>query len=208
LCEDNGFFIYFYFLKKEKWRRFMKRFLIVSILFLTTAVVKGGITYPDQAQYSAGIGENQATIVIDFDYENYFVFSYSWDGSATGWDALAAIEQAGALDVDAKWYEEYQSHFVRDFFYPAGNKFNYGENAITGWGYWGSLSGENWVINAGVDFRNLADGVWDSWVWSNYDFDISWDPMRGPGQKAVPEPATILLAGLGAIFAFRKRSNK
>jgi hypothetical protein len=185
----------------------MKRFFILLVVLSTAGIIRAGITYPGQTEYEAGAGANQATIAIDFDYENYFVFSYRWDGLATGWEALVAIEQAGPLVVDAKWYEEFQSHFVNDFVYPGGNKFNYGENAITGWGYWGSGDGENWVINPGVDNRNLSDGSHDAWVWSNYDFNISWDPLRGPGQIPIPEPATLLLIGIGVPF-IAQRSKK
>jgi len=185
----------------------MKNLIVLFITLLAEQAATAGLVYPGQVEYSAGQGENQVTIVIDFNYKNYFLFNYRFDGPATGWDALAALEQAGSLEVNATWYEQFQSHFVNDFFYPGSNKYDYGDNTITGWGYWGSSNGESWLINPGVDSRNLSDGGCDAWVWSNYDFDISWDPLRGPGQMPIPEPATILLIGLGSICAIRKRSS-
>jgi hypothetical protein len=178
----------------------MKIYLQVMLGLVMVSEALGGYTYPGAAEYTAGAEENEAIIVVDFDAGNFFVFKYKWDGLATGWDALAAIDAAGALDVNAKWYPEFNSHFVSDFVYPLGQKYDYGQ-AITGWGYWGSADGEGWILNAGVDNRQLESGSWDSWVWSNYDFSVSWDPLRSPGE--VPEPATIVLLGSGALYLFK-----
>jgi hypothetical protein len=179
----------------------MRIYLQVMLVLTVFSEVFGGFTYPEAAEYSAGAGANEAIIVVDFDAGNYFAFKYKWDGLATGWDALAAIDAAGALDVEAKWYEEFGSHFVSDFVYPAGQKYDYG-GAVTGWGYWGSINGQDWILNTGVDNRQLESGSWDSWVWSNYD-TVSWDPIRGPGQ--VPEPTTISLFSIGIVLLLRRR---
>ena len=187
--------------------RIMKINFAVFAVLTIACEVYGGFTYPKSAEYIAGEGANEAIIVIDFDADNYFVFKYKWEGLASGWDALAAIEAAGALEVNAKWYEEFGSHFVSDFVYPGGQKHDYGGGAMTGWGYWGSVDGQNWTLNAGVDMRQLSNGSWDGWVWSNYDFSVSWDPLRGPGQEPIPEPGTVCLLGIGIIFLFGKRKG-
>ncbi len=180
----------------------VKKVIGLVVLLIFAAVANGGLTYEGSVEYTAGTGENEAMIVIDFDFEEYFVFGYRWNGDASGWDALEAIAQAGALEVDAQWYEEFGNHFVSDFIYPDGEAYDYG-GAITGWGYWGSDDGESWAVNTGVDGRVLGDGDWDSWTWSNYDFDISWDPQRSPGEAPVPEPVTLCLFGAG-ILLFRR----
>ncbi len=95
------------------------RRLMGLIFIFAIAAAADGATYTGSTEYTAGGGTNEATIVIDFDFGNSFLFGYYWDGDATGWDALDALD-AGALDVDATWYELYQSHFINDFDYPGG----------------------------------------------------------------------------------------
>ncbi len=179
----------------------LKRALSLIFVFAIAASA-GAVTYHGSAEYTAGSGSNEATIVIDFDLDSYILFTYKWDGSASGWDALDALD-AGALDVDATWYELYQSHFINDFDYPGTVEYDYGPDAVTGWTYYGSTDNENWSLNTGVDGRSLSDGCWDSWVWTNYD--EFWNPVRAPGEQPIPEPATIALLGLGGLL-FRMSS--
>jgi len=178
----------------------MRRVLVLLVILATLQVVQAGLVYDKGIEYTAGAGENRATVAIDFDSGNYYLFEYRWNGQAKGWDALASIDAAGLLNVDSQWFEQFNSHFVNDFGFPGGVKFNYGADA-TGWGYWGSDDGVNWLLNGGVDGRMMTNGSWDSWVWSNYDYNVSWDPIRAPGMA--PEPGTILLLAAGAIFVMR-----
>jgi hypothetical protein len=177
----------------------------VLLLVISISGYVSGITYDVDIEYTSGSGSNEAKIVIDFDLDNYFIFKFQWedDSSPTGWDALDAIDTAGDLYVDATWYEFWQSHFVNGFDYPSGVEYNYGQGAMTGWHYYGSVDNTNWSENTGVDNRILSDGDWDSWVWTNYN--ESWLPLRGPGQVPVPEPMTIVLLGFGVLILRRRK---
>jgi hypothetical protein len=179
----------------------VKKILVLLFVLFFAAAANGGLTYEGDVEYTAGTGENEATIVIDLDFEQYFVFEYQWDGDASGWDALDAIGAAGALDVYATDYGEW-GMFVYDFDYPGGVEYDYGEEANTGWAYYVG-DNESWSLNGtGVSFRSLSDGDWDSWVWTNYSAD--WmTAYREPGGVPVPEPATLCLLGAGILLIRR-----
>lgn len=173
---------------------------LIGLIFVSViASSAGALTYSGGIEYIAG---NEATVAVDFDFDNSFLFTYKWDGEATGWVALSAIDQAGALDVVATDYGE-MGMFVNDLAYPGGQKFDYGEGVYAGWAYYGSSDGVTWSLNQGVSFRSLSNGDWDSWVWTNYD--EFWNPVRAPGEQPIPEPTTIALLGLGGLL-LRKSS--
>ena len=183
----------------------MRREVVLILVLSAVTSARAGMTYEMDMEYATGQGANEAAIVVDFDGFDYFVFAYRWDGETTGWDALEAIDLAGSLDVEATWYEQFQCHFVEDFIYGDAEKYLYGGGVITGWGYWQSDNNEDWVTGGGVDFRILSDGAFDAWVWSNYDFEVSWDPIRSPGEMPIPEPGTILLMMKGTFLFGRIR---
>jgi len=175
---------------------------VISLVFTLGLVTSAaGATYTGDVEYAAGSGSNQATIVVDFDLDNHFLFSYYWDGEATGWDALSAVDLAGALMVDATNWGEY-GMFVDDLVYPGGTKYDYGEGFNVGWAYYVG-DNESWSLDgSGVSFRSLSDGDWDAWVWTNYD--ESWHPVRGPGEQPIPEPISVALLGLGWLLMRRR----
>jgi hypothetical protein len=176
---------------------------LVVVLAITAGA--SAVTYSGDMEYTAGSGSNEATIVVDFDFGNYFLFTYRWDGEATGWDAVSALEQAGALVVEATDFGEW-GMFVDDLDYPGGFEYEYGAGANTGWAYCVG-DNETWSSSpVGVSFYSLSTGEWNSWVWTNYD--QSWMPLRGPGGQPVPEPVSLALLGLGGLAIVRCRSRK
>lgn len=182
----------------------MKRMWLLLLVSLVSVqgVAMQAPTYSDTAEYVAGSGANTAYITLDFDGSSAFVFQYQWDGQATAWDALQAIDAAGAFEMS---YGDYGwGVWVYDFAYPGVVEFDYGTTANTGWAYYTSEDNFDWEFSmVGVQGRTLADGSWDSWVWTNYPADWSM-PNRQPGQAAVPEPLTLALLGLGALLMRRK----
>lgn len=188
--------IIFVVVKGEERMMALERVMICVFVVLLVCANAHGTTYTGAAEYSAGIGASSATIVVDFDLDNYFLFTYNWDGDATGWDALSALDAAGALDVYATDYVE-MGMFVDDLDYPGGLEYDYGAD-YAGWAYYAG-DNETWdVSGSGVSFRALSDAAWDSWVWTNYD--ASWMPIRTPGAAPVPEPVSVLLFGVGAML--------
>jgi len=164
-------------------------------------------SYSGNVEYTKtiGNGNKEANIVVDFDQNNYFMFKFKWDDTATGWNALDTIS-LGSLGVDATDWGDVWGVFVKDISYPGGTKYDYGAGARTGWTYYGSADNNQWEIDGnGVSFRNLSDGDWDSWVWTNYD--ENWVPIRTPGAAPVPEPMTLILLGIGGLILHRNRKS-
>ena len=194
----------------------MKSYRLAAVLLALVGGMSSqlwGLTYQGVGvDYWAGSGSNEATIAVDFDLDESFLFGYRWDpcdpctSFVTGWDALSAIDNAGALDVTSIYWPGW-GMAVDDLAYPGGDKFVYGTNESTGWGYYGSSDGATWALQDGASLRLLNDGDWDCWVWTSFDL-TSWPPlMRAPGEEpvAVPEPSVVGLFLLGTATLRMRR---
>ena len=154
-------------------------------------------------EYWAGAvdGDYEAVVVVDFAPGSSFAFGYRWnDGAApTGWDALSAINAAGALDVTFTPYS--WGVMVNDFAY--GSVVS-GDESSYSWGYYIGDDGVNWTAPTayGVSGRPLVDGCWDGWSWGGVDDD--WNHLRAP-ITPTPEPISMVLLGLGGMIMSRRR---
>lgn len=176
--------------------------LIISLSFFVSQNAFA-VLYTQSPEAIVGSGANSATIAVDFDVDNSFIFTYQWDGIATGHDALMAIVDDISANLEA--VTAFGGTFLVDLIYPGGVKYDYGIDN-TGWVYYTSEDGTNWDYSmVGFIDRDLTDNCWDSWTWSNFSSD--WmETYRTPGAvpTAAPEPATLALFGLGA-FLFRRK---
>ena len=186
----------------------VSRNVVIMVLVLAIVASASVLTYDAPVEYTAGAGENTMTFVVDYGLES-FAFEYKWDTPAgpnevvTGWNALSAIDFAGAVDVNATDYGPGWGYFVNEIEYPTAENYDYGEGVVAGWTYYGSVDGSSWVLNPGISSRTLSAGDWDCFVWTNYD--EWWAPIRSPGEEPIPEPVSLALLALGGLFLRNRR---
>lgn len=123
-----------------------------------------------EVEYWAGSGSSEAIVVVDFEATggDSYAFGFRWDGSATAYDALVAIDAAGDLDFEATYYSGW-GYFIDNFYYNSES----GEQSYY-WQYFTSSDGIVWTSSwVGMSDRVLTDGSWDGWY-------NSWDPGVSP----------------------------
>ncbi|MBI1336204.1 MAG: hypothetical protein GC164_04495 [Phycisphaera sp.] len=173
-------------------------FMVIGLANLPSAqaaaVVFDGKTI--ELEYWAGSGSNQAVVVVDFGSVSK-AYGYKWDGSATSWDMLDAIDVAGSLDVTSTYFPyPLLAHLINgltDGSDSIAESGYFGDPNSNYTGYWNSTDGMAWTspYDYGVDGRNLTDGDWDGWSLENTGqtgFDFT--PHNPPTVPLVPEPAT------------------
>lgn len=182
---------------------------VLLSLFLSTSVWASTWYGPDgnpvKIEYWAGTGSNEALLVIEFGEEENtpeYAFGFRFDGTATGWDMISAVDEAGSLEVDATYYSG-MGYFINNFYYDG-----HSGNASTWWEYSVAESdpdfhfpGSGWEgSSVGCSSRTLENGSWDGWR-NPYG-------SGGPEIPTVPIPAAVWLLGsglLGLIGISRKR---
>ena len=188
----------------------MKRRLFAALLFsmlcvpTTQAYLIQGLQL--NIEYWAGSGVNECVIAIDWNNTNgpynteFHIFGYRWDAlQTTVKDALIAFQNAGSLAITYA----YGGGFIGNISYDqTGIDGDYHTAGQTYFGWWwgGETSdgGLTWQDNSGgVDEKSLRHGGIEGF---NID-GFNW----GSQTMTIPEPATIVLLGMGVAAMARSR---
>jgi len=201
----------------------MKRTKRAMAALAVAGVMAGGASRADlvgsfdDIQYWVGDGTTyRAALVIDWNDEKTpesIVWGFRWDGEATGRDMLQAVTTADPHfgDVELKdwgwgWSVEGLGYDLDGDGFGALDPDDHYQPGWDGSRYWayftydGSASpwapGEAWTYSeVGMTDRTLSNGSWDGW---RYTADEN-GPVQGVA--AVPEPAAVALAYIGACLA-------
>ena len=150
----------------------------------------------------AGTGANIALCVVDFwpynGQSDSFSFGYHFDGSKTGVDMLDALDAA-----DNGFTYGQSGGFVTDMWYVKGDTTYHTTYSWPDawWSYWVSSDyGESWDFGPTIGERILSNGDCDGWLGKP---DDDWDSVP---ITPVPEPAAIVILGLGGLLLRRRRA--
>lgn len=164
----------------------------VAVLCATTA--HAGIV----DTFSVGTGASTSTIQIDFANGNGYVISYSWDGPATGWSALLAID-AALTDMAIQYQTFSFGVFLTGI--SIGADHNYGTGDLwpieNYWHYWTAQPTDapgSWTSSVtGAADRALTNGARDAWVFGSPALP-----------QAVPAPGALVMLALGGARGRRR----
>ena len=184
----------------------MKGSFISIIVLLVTLTSFAGYGFDDVIiEYWAGTGTNEAIIVVDFDNNANCAFGYRWDvlETKTSYDALLAIDAAGAFTMTSHWDDGEQGYFVDDLDYLAIQKRG------TDLSFFDSSDGQTWSSSwVGASDNDLANGDWDGWTFGEWVWigpgDWDWE-FTGTVTTPVPEPATMLMLAFGGVLFRHKK---
>ena len=147
-----------------------------------------------------GSGVNSGGVYIE--WLDGFVAEFAVNFGQTGSDTVMGADLMLTLDSElldftleyTNWgTEEEPDLFVDGILYLGHYNSGYGGGA-NWWHYWIKDAGETeWTSPSyGRSSRVVSDGDMDGWIYGR--------------DTPVPEPATIALLGIGAVFVFRKRA--
>ncbi len=160
-----------------------------ELLFLFAAVAVVGSVASATPIIEVGAGDNTAGVYVEFKdgFSVEFAVNFSAD-SMTGFDLIQLVAQETVLDTvveDFGW-----GVFVGGISYDGHSDVGFG-GGEDWWHYWIKDAGQDWVSPMfGASDRVVFDGHADGWVY---------------GTDSIPEPATVLLLGIGGLLLRRKR---
>lgn len=136
-----------------------------------------------------GTGENTAGLYIEWKDGFSVEFAVSFAGeSMTGFDLIQLVAQETVLDTVVQNYGF--GDFIDGISYEGHSNVGFVPEDDW-WHYWIKDPGQEWISpwEFGASGRIVTDGVWDGWVY---------------GRDTIPEPASVLLFGLGGLLLRRK----
>ena len=171
-----------------------------------------------------GSGNCETILVIDWNFMNgpyateSHAFGYRWDGTATTeQQMLEAFQNAGVFSMDSG----YGGTFIYDFIYNNGVDSHTHSDEPGSWGYastsdpssnWcDGWSTTQWNANcAGINQEYISDGQFEGlnaiYFYGSYPAGETCADYGLDIPFATPEPATMLLLGIGVVLVRRKRS--
>lgn len=174
----------------------------LAMCLVLTAGSAFALTFDDVlVSESYGSGSDSAMCIIDFGPKS-FAFRYDFSGPQTGLSMILALDAPNTgLDVTYTDWGEY-GVFVDDFAYHNQAKRTT-IGPYSGWNYWTSIDGVNWVSSmVGAGRRSLTAGSWDAWSYTGFDGDTGAPtappPVTPVPVEPVPEPSS--LAALAAML--------
>lgn len=211
---------------------------LLGFFTLAAACLHAGVVSSfDDILLWTGSGSNRAALVVDFhdgQTRQSFVWGFRWNGSATAFDMLTAIDSAWPeLTLDSR-------SFVNEIQYTTGleSHSQAADWIAQSWGYYvaggtatqfsndppygptGTLTVPGggislptlWTISpAGSADRQLADGSWDAFSFGAFDTQ-TYEHLMPPSSvayAAVPEPSVALLGCLaGGLLLSYVRTQK
>jgi hypothetical protein len=190
---------------------------LISTLILSAMTISQAIQF-DSIRYWVGSGSNQAALVVDFTGgagPRSFVWGYRFNGSATGEQMLRDIgAHDPTLSADIQSFS-FGAFLDRISYTPVPlavtftGASNFTVSPYKYWSYFTGVSGAitNWVsANVGMSARTLTNGSVDGWSFTtDANFGPGVAPAPAVAANPVPEPATMIVLGLGALGVFRRK---
>ncbi len=149
--------------------------------------------------FSVGSGASMSTIQIDFANGNGYIINYSWDGAATGWSALLAID-AALTDMAIQYQTFSFGVFLTGISIGADHDYGTGDlwPIENYWHYWTADPTDapgSWTSSMiGATDRVLVDGARDAWVFGSPALP-----------QAVPAPGALVMLAVAGVLAGRRR---
>ena len=198
----------------------LDRFRLAGFLFLCLTAAAVSLPAVRSAAavveaYDVGSGANTARLLIDFGFVggDAYLFTYRYDGLASGEDLIRQVDAGGSLLADLTDFGSLGVYVDGFTLQGSGNAEVPGFGGDQGevWTYWTSptrptLAAAWQESAAGPSSRVLTDGGYDGWTLNVSAFNDPANATNNP-PAAVPEPATAAVL-LGTLLTVTRRRRR